>query len=87
MQGMENRKAYFTESISYCEPNKEPVSFVSNTYGTISTEPRDEYGCSFDKIFIPQNQSKILAEFIDDEHWKFWTNDAYLQIKDYLDKK
>ncbi len=87
MQGMENRKAYFTESISYCEPDKEPVSFVSNTYGTISTEPRDEYGCSFDKIFIPQNQSKILAEFIDDEHWKFWINDAYLQIKDYLDKK
>ena len=86
MQGMENRKAYFTEVISYCEPGKEPISFVSNTYGTISAEPRGEYGWSFDKIFISQNQTKTLAEFEDDERWKFWADDAYLKLKDYLAK-
>lgn len=86
MQGKSNRKAYFTEVISYCEPGKEPISFISNTYGEISEELRGEYGWSFDKIFVPKGEFKTLAEFSDDERWKFWSDDAYLQLKDYLEK-
>lgn len=86
MQGIENRKAYFIEVISYCEPNKEPVSFVSKTYGTISNEKRGEFGWSFDRIFVPANQDKTLAEIEDDERWKFWSTDAYLQLKNYIEK-
>ena len=87
MEGIQNRKAYFVEVISYCEPGSDPVSFVSKTYGTISTEKRGEYGWSYDRIFVPKDESKTLAEFNDDERWKFWTDDAYLQLRDYVEKK
>lgn len=87
MQDKDNRSAYFIEVISYCEPNKEPVSFVSKTHGSISTEKRGEYGWSYDRIFIPAGEHKTLAEFEDDERWKFWTDDAYLQLKDFLSNK
>lgn len=87
MQNVDNRKAYFIEVISYCEPGKEPVSFVSKTHGTIAEEKRGEYGWSYDRIFVPKGEQKTLAEFEDDERWKFWTDDAYLQLKDYVAKK
>lgn len=86
MQDIDDRNAHFVEVISYCEPNKEPISFVSNTYGSISKEKRGEFGWSFDRIFIPKNETRTLAEMPDDERWKFWTDDAYLQLKDYLEK-
>ena len=84
MSGEENRKAYFVEVISYCEPGKEPISFISKTLGTISKEKKGEYGWSYDRIFIPFNETKTLAEFNDDERWKFWSNDAYLLLKEYF---
>ena len=31
MQGEANRRAYFLEVISYCEPGIEPISFISKT--------------------------------------------------------
>lgn len=85
MEGIEDRKASFVEVISYAEPNSEPVSFVSLTEGTIATQKRGEYGWSYDRIFIPKGETKTLAEFADDERWKFWTDDAYIQLKEYLE--
>ena len=87
MQGVENRNADFVEVISYCEPGQEPVSFFSHNKGTISQTTQGEYGWSYDKIFIPDGQSKTLAEIDDEERWKFWSNDAYLKLKDFLDSK
>ena len=87
MDNINNRKAYFIEVITYCEPNKEPISFVSKTYGTIAHEKQGEFGWSYDRIFIPDGESKTLAEFSDDERWKFWSNDAYLSLRDYIKNK
>ena len=84
MADIENRKAYFIEVISYCKPNCEPISFISKTEGKISLEKRGEFGWSYDRIFIPKGETKTLAEFNDDERWKFWSNDAYIQLKDFL---
>ncbi len=86
MDNIKDRKAYFIEVISYCEPNKEPISFVSKTYGTISVEKKGNYGWSYDRIFIPNNETRTLAEIPDEERWTFWSNDAYLLLKDYLSK-
>lgn len=84
MSGVLNRKACFVEVISYCEPNCEPVSFVSRTEGEIATEKRGEFGWSYDRVFIPKGEKRTLAEFDDDERWKFWSDDAYIQLRDYL---
>lgn len=86
MEGKDNRKARFIEVISYCEPNKEPISFVSYTEGTIADSKRGDFGWSFDKIFIPAGETKTLAEFDDGERWEFWSNDAYIQLKNYIEK-
>ena len=84
MEGINNRSANFVEVISYCEPNKEPISFVCNNLGEISKVEKGDYGWSYDKIFIPKGQTKTLAEFDDQNRWKFWSNEAYLKLKDYL---
>ncbi len=87
MENKNIRTARFVEIISYCEPNKNPVSFISNTVGSISDEKRGNFGWSFDRIFIPKGQNKTLAEYNDDERWKFWSDDAYLQLRDFLKTK
>lgn len=87
MSGIENRQAYFVEVISYCEPNEEPISFISKTLGEISLEKKGEFGWSYDRIFIPKGETKTLAQFNDDERWKFWTDDAYIQLKTFLESK
>ena len=38
MEGIEDRTAYFKESIAYCEPGKEPVVFEGLTKGRIDTK-------------------------------------------------
>jgi len=87
MEGIEDREAYFVEVLSYTEYEKEPVAFISKTEGTISTEKKGEFGWSFDRIFIPKGQTKTLAEFPDEERWKFWDEKAYTQLADSLKKE
>jgi len=87
MEGITQRDADFIEVISYCEPGGEPISFVSHNKGKIAEKVKGENGWSYDKIFIPENQSKTLAEVDDDQRWKFWSNEAYLKLKDFLTKK
>jgi len=87
MQNEDNRKAYFIEVISYCEPGKEPISFTSKTNGIISKEKKGEFGWSFDRIFMPHGEARTLAEIPDDDRWKFWSDEAYLKLKYFLQNK
>lgn len=87
MEGIENRKAYFKESLAYCYPGEEPVVFDCITRGTIDTKKSGEYGWSWDFIFIPDGETKTLGCFPDDERWKFWSNEAYLKLAEYLKDK
>ena len=87
MEGKINRNAKFVEVISYCEPGMEPISFVSDSFGEISNKKQGEFGWSYDRIFIPKGQTKTLAEFDDEVRWKFWSDEAYIKLKDYLLKK
>ena len=84
LEGVENRKAYFKECIAYCEYGKEPVVFTAITNGTIAKEKQGQYGWSWDFIFIPDGETKTLACFDDDVRFKYWSNDAYLKLADYL---
>ena len=69
MEGIENRKAYFKESLAYCYPGEEPVVFDCITRGTIDTKKSGEYGWSWDFIFIPEGETKTLGCFPDSERW------------------
>ena len=87
LEGVENRKAYFVESLAYCELGKEPIVFESKTYGTIAREKSGTYGWSWDYIFIPDGETLTLANFEDEKRWDYWSKDAYLQLAEYLNKK
>lgn len=87
MEGLDNRNAYFKESLAYCEPGKEPVVFESITKGKIDTKKSGTYGWSWDFIFIPDGEDKTLACFPDEERWDFWSQDAYRELANYLENK
>lgn len=86
MDGIEDRSAYFKESIAYCEPGKEPVVFEGITKGTIDIKKSGEYGWGWDFIFVPEGENKTLGCFPDDERWNFWSINAYKDLAKYIEK-
>ena len=87
MEGLEDRTAYFKESIAYCEPGKEPIVFEGYTKGRIDTKKSGTYGWSWDFVFIPDGEDKTLGCFPDEERWKFWSLDSYKKLVEYLEER
>lgn len=87
MEGIEDRSAYFKESIAYCEPGKEPVVFEGFTKGTIDIKKSGTYGWSWDFVFIPEGENQTLGCFEDEARWEFWSQDAYKDLAKYLVKQ
>jgi len=87
MEGLEDRTAYFKETIAYCEPGKEPIVFEGITKGKIAREKSGTYGWSWDFVFIPEGEEKTLGCFPDEERWNFWSLDSYKKLAEYLDNK
>ena len=87
LEGVDNRKAYFKESIAYCEPGGESIVFVGITNGVIDTKKSGSNGWSWDFIFIPEGEDKTLACFPDKERWKFWSQGAYEELAKYLENR
>lgn len=84
MEGVENREAYFLECLAYAEPGKETKVFISKTEGTIDFTKSGEYGWSWDRIFIPKGQSITMANFNDDERALLWSEEGYMDLKNYI---
>lgn len=87
MDGEKNRKAHFVESLAYCEYGKDPITFVAITNETIAKEKQGKYGWSWDFIFIPDGETKTLGCFDDENRFKYWSNEAYLKLAEYLSNK
>ncbi len=87
MEGVKKRDAYFLEVLVYKEINKKPMVFKSLTKGTISKTKKGSGGWSYDFIFIPEGSAKTLAEYPDDERYKFFDEEAYIQLANYLKNK
>ena len=84
MENLEDRTAYFKESIAYCEPGNEPVVFEGITKGKIDTKKSGSNGWSWDFVFIPDGEEESLACFEDEKKWSFWSQDAYKELAKYL---
>ena len=87
MENLDNRNAYFKESIAYCKPGEEPVVFIGITKGIIDTKKSGTEGWSWDFVFIPDGETKTLACFEDEKRWEFWSQDAYKELAKYLEKE
>lgn len=86
MEWLQDRTAYFKESIAYCEPNGEPIVFDWITKGRIDIKKSGTYGRSWDFVFIPDGEEQTLWCFTDDERVKFWSSDAYTQLANFLEE-
>jgi XTP/dITP diphosphohydrolase len=82
----ENRKACLIDVLAYCEPGKEPVCFISNSYGHLIDKPRGGNGNMIDSFFIPVGHDKTLAEFSKEESIEYWSNDRYDKFGEFLKK-
>lgn len=87
MKGMDNRKAFYKESLAYCNTWEPTIIFSSYTYGHISKKSSGKYGLNFDRIFIANGDSKTMAHFIDEERIKRYSNKNWIRLVSFLVKK
>ena len=86
MEWLEDRTAYFKESIAYCIPGIEPIIFESVSKWRIAVKKSGTYGWSRDFVFIPDWEEQTLGCFPDEERVRFWSSDAYTQLAKYLEE-
>lgn len=87
MNDVKDISATYKSAVGYCEPNKEPISFLGEEKGIIPTGIRGNYGFGHDPIFIPQGSNKTYGEMPDCQKVKKFRKMAVLKLIDYLLKK
>lgn len=87
MNGKENRKAYYKEVLSYCEYEKEPINFITYTYGTISDEISGTKGYNFDRIFICEGDNKTIANYEQEIRAEKYSHENWKKLIEYLKNK
>ena len=87
MKNIEDRTCYYKSAIAYCEPKKEPVSFLGQEPGFISKESKGTYGFGHVPIFIAAKSKKTYGETENCENKKKFRKIAALKLKDYLTAK
>ena len=84
MKNKKNRRAYYKESLAFCEFNKEAIVFESFTEGEISSELSGIYGLNFDRIFIVKGDIMTMANLDDKERIKRYTNENWKKLIEFL---
>lgn len=84
MQGIENRKAYFTSAIAIVTPSGEELVAEGRTYGKILLEERGEGGFGYDSLFFSDDLQKSFGEASAEEKnavsHRFRASQAMLEI-------
>ena len=79
-----SREAKFIDVLAFAEPGSKITTFIAERKGTISAEARGENGWMIDRIFIPEGQTKTLAEMTDKERQRAWGNSYWGEFINYL---
>lgn len=87
MENEKDRTAFYRSAIAYCEPKKEPISFLGEEKGTIAKEIRGSYGFGHDPIFIPENGKNTYGEMENCEKLKRFRRKAAEKLKYHLLRK
>jgi XTP/dITP diphosphohydrolase len=62
LEGEGSRKASFMSAVAYCTPAGEPVVFDGAVAGRILRAPVGAGGFGFDPVFVPDGESKSMAQ-------------------------
>lgn len=84
MEGVKDRSCEYRSAVGYCEPGKEPVSFLGTEKGTLASEEKGTNGFGHDPIFIPEGSSKTYGEMSDVEEVKKFRRRAVLKFVGFL---
>jgi len=84
MKGVKDRTACYKSAIGYCEPGKEPLSFLGTEKVTISQKIRGNKGFGHDPITIPEKKRKTYGELGDLE--KKFRKKAVMKLVRFLTK-
>jgi len=84
MKNIDDKTCYYKSAVAYCEPGKEPISFLGEEKGTISEDIRGDNGFGHDPIFIPEGKNKTYGEMQNCEDLKRFRKLAVEQLKKYL---
>lgn len=87
MENKTNRKAYYKEALAYCEYGKEPIIFVTYTYGYISVELSGNKGYNFDRIFICDGDTKTIAHYDQKQRALKYSNNNWKELIKYIKKE
>lgn len=91
MLNKSNRKVIVKGGLAYCEPGKDPVTFVSEWDGNISlkaVKTEKPGNTPINEVFIPQGYDQVESEIPREEMVGFWAkSETYWQkLADYLAK-
>ena len=84
MKDVKNRKCVYKSAVAYCEPKKEPASFIGEEEGTIAEKINGNFGFGHDPIFIPKGSKKAYGEMQSAEELKKFRRLAVGKLKEYL---
>jgi XTP/dITP diphosphohydrolase len=87
MEGVKDRACEYRSAVGYCEPGKEPVSFLGVEKGTLAEKELGTNGFGHDPIFIPEGSSKTYGEMDDVEQVKKFRRRAVLKFVEFLKGK
>ena len=84
MENIEDRTCHYKSAVAYCEPGKEPISFLGEEQGTVAKEIKADNGFGHDPIFIPADWEKTYGETENCENLKRFRKEAVEKLKNYL---
>lgn len=65
--GKENRRAHYSCAMSLVYPDGRRVDAEGYMFGEITELPRGERGFGYDPLFVPDGETRTVAEMTDDE--------------------
>ena len=62
-----DRTAHYTCAMALCYPDGSEITAEGYMYGTVITERRGDHGFGYDPLFVPDGESRTVAEMTDEE--------------------
>lgn len=85
MNGVENRRAYFEDTLAVAFPDGTVKTFTRREYGVIAKEAADsETGWAANDLFVPDGHMMPLGKMSNDEQVAFWGEGVWPDIVNYL---
>jgi len=87
MKNIKDKTAFYKSAVGYCEPGKEPLSFLGIEKVKIAKKIRGKNGFGHDPIIIPEKSRKTYGEIENVEEVKKFRRKAVLKLLKFLKKR